>query len=122
MIRFLLIVIAVLLLCVAALYIVARLQGRRAKKAEKETEALHGAFRQVNEEAARLRETLDKAAEAEERADAERTELARTSDSGLAGRANSLFLRDDGNGKPGRDIKAAASAGAGSAGNGAGNV
>jgi predicted Holliday junction resolvase-like endonuclease len=117
-----LVVILALVLAAAAATAAAAIQGKRAKKALAEAEALRGALSRVEEKAGRLRETLNRSAEAEEKADGERAELSRTSDSGLVGRANSLFLPDSRNGRfpgGGGSVKAP---GAGGSGNGAGGV
>jgi septal ring factor EnvC (AmiA/AmiB activator) len=92
MIQFFLTALLALTLTAAAAIFAAVLQGKRAKKAETEIKALHDAFRQVQEKAERLRKALGGNAKVMEEANAERTELARTPDTDLAGRAGSLFL------------------------------
>jgi hypothetical protein len=103
MIQFFLIAFLVLTLIAAAAILAAVLQGKRAGKAEREAKALHEAFWQVKEKAERLQKALGANVKVMEEANEERTELARTADADLAGRANSLFLRDNGNGKPAGD-------------------
>jgi type II secretory pathway pseudopilin PulG len=123
MIQFFLIALLVLTLIAAAAILVAVLQGKRARKAETEVKALYEAFRQVQEKAARLQKALGENAKVMEEANEERTELARTPDVDLAGRANSLFLQDTGgSGKPAGNTGPAGAAGAGSAGDGTGSV
>jgi type II secretory pathway pseudopilin PulG len=122
MIRFLLIVIAVLTAGTGIFFLIAKHQKKRADKAEAEVKALHEAFWQVKEKAERLQQALRKQTEAEAKANEERTELARTPDADLAGRANSLFMQDNRNGKPAGNAGPVKAAGAGSAGNGAGAV
>jgi hypothetical protein len=122
MIQFFLIALLILTLVAAAAVLIAVMQGKRAKKAETEAKALHEAFWQVKEKAERLQKALGETAKVEEKADAERTELARAPDTDLAGRANSLFMQDDRNGKPAGNAGPVKAAGAGSAGNGTGAV
>ncbi|MDR1587291.1 MAG: hypothetical protein LBS57_07550 [Treponema sp.] len=122
MIPYILIALLVMAVISAGAILVAVLQGKRVKKAEAEIRALHEAFRQVEARAGRLRNALDENERVEEEADAERTELSRTPDGDLAGRANALFLRNDKNGKPAGNAGPAKAAGTGSAGDGAGQV
>jgi hypothetical protein len=122
MIRFLLIALSILVLVAAAAILAAILQGKRAKKAEKEAKALHEAFWQVKEKAERLQKALGETAKIEEEADAERTELARTPDVDLVDRANSLFMQDNRNSKPAGNAGPVKTAGTGGAGNGTGTI
>ena len=91
MIQFLLIALLVMALVCAAAIFAASMQGKRAKKAEAESKALHEAFWQAKEKADRLQKALGETAKAEEAANAERKELAQTADSVLVNRANGLF-------------------------------
>jgi hypothetical protein len=122
MIQYFLIALLVMAVVAAAAILIAVLQGKRAKKAEAESKALHGAFLDVQKKAERLQKALGETAKIEEEADAERTELARTPDSGLAGRANTLFLHDNGKNKPAGNAGDDKAAGTGSAGDGAGSL
>jgi Na+-translocating ferredoxin:NAD+ oxidoreductase RnfG subunit len=122
MIQYFLIALLVMALISATAILIAVLQGKRAKKAEAENKALHEAFWQVEKKAERLQKALGENAVVEEKADAERTELSRTPDSGLAGRANTLFLQNDRNGKPAGNAKKTDASGTGSAGDGNGEV
>jgi septal ring factor EnvC (AmiA/AmiB activator) len=126
MIQFFLIALLVMAVVAAAAILAAVLQGKRAKKAETKINALHEAFWKVWERAERLQKALGDTAKVEEEADAERTELARTPDSGLADRANSLFggVRNNGAGRQGSPGNAGPvkAAGTGSAGDGAGSL
>jgi type II secretory pathway pseudopilin PulG len=126
MIQFFLIALLVMGLTTAAAITAAVLSGKRAKKAEAERDALHTAFWQVKEKAERLQKTLGETAKIEEEADAERKALERTSDSGLADRANGLFggVRNGGAGKSGSAGNAGGdkAAGTADAGNGGGAV
>jgi Na+-translocating ferredoxin:NAD+ oxidoreductase RnfG subunit len=122
MIPYVLIALLVMALISAGAILAAVLQGKRAKKAEAEVKALHEAFWQVKEKAERLQKALGETAKVEEEADAERTELSRTPDTDLAGRANSLFLQNGRNGKSAGNAGPVTAAGAGSAGDGAGQV
>jgi type II secretory pathway pseudopilin PulG len=121
-IQFFLIVILALALIAAAAVIAAVIQGKRAKKALAERDALSGAFRQAEERARRLQRALGETAKTEAKADAERTDLARTSDGGLVKRANNLFVQNSGSGKSAGDAGSAAASGAGGSGGGAGGV
>jgi len=87
---FLIALLVMALVCAAAIF-AAVLQGKRAKKLAEENKALHDAFWQVKAKAERLQEALGETAKIEEAANAEQNELAKTPDSGLADRANSLF-------------------------------
>jgi type II secretory pathway pseudopilin PulG len=91
MIRFLLIVIAVLGSTAAIAVLSARAQSKRAKAAEKQYGELREAFGKVKEKAELLQKTLDTIAEIEGEANAERKELSKTPDGALADRANALF-------------------------------
>jgi flagellar biosynthesis/type III secretory pathway protein FliH len=91
MIQFFLIALLVFALAAAAAAFAAIAQGKRAKKAEAETRTLREAFGQVKEKAERLRAALDKTAQTEGEANAERKELAQALDSELVARANNLF-------------------------------
>jgi Flp pilus assembly protein TadB len=122
MIRFLLIAVLVLAVISAAAIFIATLGWKRAQKAEKENKALHEAFWQVKEKAGRLQQALGENAKVEEEANVERKELARTADTGLAGRANRLFLQDNGKGKPAGNAGPAQAAGSAGAGYGTGTV
>jgi hypothetical protein len=122
MIQFFLIALPALALVSAGAILIAVLQGKRAKKAETENKALHEAFWQVEKKAERLQKALGENAKVEEEADAKRTELFRTPDSGLAGRANNLFLPNSGNNKPAGNTEKTGAAGTGSAGDGAGSI
>ena len=122
MIRFLLIALAVTALITAAAIFIAILGWKRAKKAEAENKALHEAFWQIEKKAERLQKALGETAKIEEEANAERTELARTPDSDLVGRANNLFLSNNGKNNPAGNAGPAKAAGTGSAGDGAGQV
>jgi type II secretory pathway pseudopilin PulG len=94
MIQYFLIALLVMAVIAAAAILIAILQGKRAKKAEKESAALREAFLQVKEKAERLEKALGDSAKVEEKANEERKELARTPDADLVNRANSLFVRD----------------------------
>ena len=122
MIQYVLLAFLAITLVAAVAIFAAVLQGKRAKKAETEVKSLHEAFRQVKEKAERLQKVLGETAKVEEEADAERKELAWTPDAGLAGRANNLFLRDNGNDKPAANAGPDKAAGTGGAGNVAGRV
>jgi Na+-translocating ferredoxin:NAD+ oxidoreductase RnfG subunit len=122
MIQSFLIALLVMALISAGAILIAVLQGKRAKKAEAENKALHEAFWQVEKKAERLQKALGENAKVEEEADAKRTELSRTPDSGLAGRANDLFVQDNGSGKPAGNAGPVTAAGTGSAGDGTGSI
>jgi uncharacterized protein with von Willebrand factor type A (vWA) domain len=122
MIQALLAATAILMAGVGIFYLIAKHQKKRADKAETEVKALHEAFWQVKEKAERLQQALRKQTEAEAKANAQRTELARTPDADLAGRADSLFVQDNRNSKPAGNAGPVKAAGAGGAGNGAGAV
>jgi hypothetical protein len=121
MIQFFLIALLVMALISAVAILIAVLQGKRAKKAEKENAALHEAFWDVQKRAERLQKALGETAQVEEKADAERKELNRTPDAGLVDRANSLFLQNNGSKSAGNTGPDKA-AGTGSAGDGAGRL
>jgi ABC-type sugar transport system substrate-binding protein len=91
MIKFLLILLLVTALVAVAAIFAAVMQGKRAKKLAVENKTLHDAFWQVKEKAERLQKAIGETAKIEEAANAEQNELAKTPDSGLAGRANNLF-------------------------------
>jgi len=89
--QFLAIALLVMALVCAVAVFAASMQGKRAKKAEAETKALHEAFWQVKEKNERLQKALGETSKVEEAANAERKELAQTADSDLVNRANGLF-------------------------------
>jgi hypothetical protein len=124
MIQFLLIVIFILAAGCAILFMIAKTQVKRADRAEAEAKSLHEAFWQVKEKAGRLQKALGETEKIEEQADGSRRELNQTPDSGLVDRANSLFRVRDGKPRPGGsgNTGPAKAAGAGSAGDGAGQV
>jgi uncharacterized protein (DUF3084 family) len=122
MIPYVLVALLVMSLISAGAILIAVLQGKRAKKAETEIRALHEAFWQVEKKAERLQKALGENAKVMEEADAKRTELSRTPDGDLAGRANNLFLQNGRNGKPAGNTGPVTAAGTGSAGDGTGEV
>jgi predicted Holliday junction resolvase-like endonuclease len=122
MIQYFLIALLVMVVITAAAILIAVLQGKRAKKAEKENAALHEAFWDVQKRAERLQQAMNGNERVEEKADAERKDLNRTPDAGLADRANSLFLQNNGKSKPAGNTGPDKAAGTGSAGDGAGRL
>jgi len=91
MIQFLLIVLLVFALVATVAIFIAIFQSKKAKKVTEEMQTLRSAFTEVREKAERLQKALDKTAKIEGEANAERKELAKTLDSDLITRANSLF-------------------------------
>jgi hypothetical protein len=89
--QFLLTVTAILTAGCIVLFIIARVQAERARRAEREAASLHEAVRQVKEKAGRLQKALGKQTQAEVKANEERKGLAGTPDTDLADRANGLF-------------------------------
>jgi hypothetical protein len=122
MIQFFMIALLVLAVIAAGAILIAVLQGKRAKKAEKQNAALHDAFWEVTKKAERLQKALGETAKVEEEADAERKELDRTPDAGLVDRANSLFLQNSASSKPAGNPEPDKAAGTGGPRTGAGQV
>jgi hypothetical protein len=91
MIQFLIAVFLAMALIAGAAILIAVAQGKRAKRAETESKALHEAFGEAARKAERLQQALGKQTEAEGKANAERKELAGAADADLARRANALF-------------------------------
>jgi hypothetical protein len=91
MIQFFLVAFLALTVIASAAIFIATLGWKRARKAEAESKTLHEAFRDAARKTERLRQTLGEQTEAEEKANAERKELAGAADADLVGRANSLF-------------------------------
>jgi hypothetical protein len=101
MIQFLIVAFLIMALVAGAAILIAVLQGRRAKRAEAESKALHEAFWDVARKAERLQQALGKQTEAEGKAYAERKELAGAADADLVCRANGLFGMPDQSGSGG---------------------
>jgi predicted negative regulator of RcsB-dependent stress response len=96
---FLVVMLILLLVCIV-LFCIAKAQIKRADKAEQDSSAYRNALKEVQNRAARMRETLEKEERIEEEANYEKRELADTPDSDLVGRANNLFrVPDDSAGK-----------------------
>jgi membrane protein involved in colicin uptake len=101
------------------------LQSKRAAEAEREAASLRDALARAKYMARRLQEAIEKQTKAEVTANAERAELAQTSDSDLVNRANDLFgggLPDKPRARSGRGAGPAGAAGSGGAGDGTGEV
>jgi septal ring factor EnvC (AmiA/AmiB activator) len=85
------IALSVLALLSALAAIFAKTQNDRAKKAETEAASQKKALAHVTERAEGLKKAMGETAKTEEKANAEKKELADTPDSSLVSRANKLF-------------------------------
>jgi type II secretory pathway pseudopilin PulG len=93
MTKFLLVVILALAIVSAVLFVIAAVQGKRAKKEKANAAAWRQAFQEAEERAGRLQNALGAERKIGAKANAERKELNNTADADLVHRANSLFPR-----------------------------
>jgi hypothetical protein len=101
MTQFFLITLLAMTLIAGIAILIAVSQGKRVKRAEAESKALHEAFWDAARKAERLQQALGKQTEAEGKANAERKELAGAADADLVYRANTLFGMPDQSGSGG---------------------
>ena len=91
MTKFLLIVVLVLTLVSVIAVFMANRQGKKQKATEQKYNELCEVYIKVIEKAERLQKAVSENKTVEEAANAEKSELSKTPDSGLADRANNLF-------------------------------